>query len=49
MTEAEAKAVIRDDPEGNIAKRIEAIEVAKAVLGEGCTMADIWEWVENDG
>lgn len=49
MTEEEAKAVIRDDPEGNIRKRLEAIEVAEAVLGEGCTMESVWRWAENDG
>lgn len=45
MTEAEAKRVIREDPEGSIIRRLEAIEVAEAVLGEDCTMEQIWEWV----
>ena len=49
MTEAEAKEVIRNDPHGNIAKRIEAIEVAERVLGENCTMESVWRWAENDG
>ena len=49
MTEAEAKRVIREDPEGNIIRRLEAIEVAEAVLGEDCTMESVWRWAENDG
>lgn len=48
MSVQEAKRVIREDPEGNIARRLEAIEVAEAVLGESCTMKEIWEWVDND-
>lgn len=47
MTEQEAKIIIRHDPYGNIKKRLEAIEVAKAVLGEECTMRDIWRWAEQ--
>ena len=47
MSEEEAKAVIRDDPNGNIIKRLTAIAVAQSVLGEDCTMADIWEWAEG--
>ena len=48
MSEEEAKAVIRDDPNGNIIKRLTAIAVAQSVLGEDCTMADIWAWAESD-
>jgi len=47
MTEERAKEVIRSDPTGNIAERIEALEVAREVLGEDCTLEDIWEWVDN--
>lgn len=47
MTEEEAKRIIIDDPHGNIIKRMEAIAVARRVLGEQCTMKDIWEWAEK--
>ena len=47
MTEEEAKQVILNDPYGNIIKRLEAIAVARSVLGEDCTMEDIWRWAEN--
>lgn len=47
MTEERAKEVIRSDPTGNIAERIEALEVAREVLGWDCTLEDIWEWVDN--
>lgn len=47
MTEEEAKRIILEDPHGNIVKRMEAIAVAKSILGEDCTMKDIWEWAEN--
>lgn len=48
MTEEEAKEVIRNDPSGSIVKRIEAIAVAKSVLGENCTMKEIWRWAEGN-
>ena len=32
MTEAEAKRIIVDDPGGNIARRLDALEVAFAVV-----------------
>ena len=48
MTEAEAKRIIREDPGGNIWKRIEAIFVAERALGEDCTVADIMKWAEED-
>ena len=47
MSEEEAKRIIRDDPLGNIVKRMEAIAVAQSVLGERCTVKEIWEWAEN--
>lgn len=47
MTEEEAKAIIRNDPAGNILNRLEAIEVAKKCLGEDCTMEDIWGWIKS--
>ena len=47
MTEAEAKVIIAHDQYGNIAKRLEAIEVAMRVLGEDATMTEIWNWAEG--
>ena len=47
MTEQEAKAIILHDPHGNIKNRLEAIRVAVKVLGNDCTMSDIWRWAEN--
>lgn len=47
MSEEEAKRIILEDPHGNIIKRMEAIAVAKKILGEDCTMKDIWEWADK--
>lgn len=48
MTEEEAKTIIREDaPDGNVRKRIEAIQVAVRILGNDCTMADVWKWAEQ--
>lgn len=47
MSEEEAKRIILEDPHGNIVKRMEAIAVARSILGEDCTMKDIWEWAEE--
>lgn len=47
MTEEEAKEILRNDPQGNIAARREAIDVAVRVLGEDCTMREIWRWVDG--
>ena len=49
MTEEEAKKIILDDPDGNIIKRMEAISVARSILGDDCTMEEIWRWAENGG
>ena len=48
MTEQEAKEVIRNDPKGDIIKRLEAIAVAEDVLGDDCTMSDIWKWANEE-
>lgn len=48
MTEEEAKRIIREDPCGNISKRIEAILTAVKAIGEDCTAADIMKWAEGD-
>lgn len=49
MTEQEAKDVIINDPQGNIVKRMEAIAVARSILGEDYTMEEIWRWAERGG
>lgn len=49
MTIQEAKDVILNDPTGNIVKRMMAIAVARSVLGENCTMEEIWKWAEGGG
>lgn len=48
MTEEEAKEIIRrEGPPENITEHIEALHVAVRVLGNDCTMKDIWEWADN--
>ena len=48
MTEQEAKEIIRDGhPQGNIVRQMEAIAKAKEVLGQSCSMKEIWKWAEG--
>lgn len=47
MTVQDAKKVIREDPDGNICRRLEAIHTAEMCLGDDCTMADIYKWAEE--
>lgn len=47
MSEEEVKRIILEDPHGNIIQRMEAIAVARSVLGENCTMKEIWKWAEG--
>ena len=47
MTEEEAKAIIREDPKGDVIQRLTAIAVAEQVLGDSCTMEEIWKWAEK--
>lgn len=47
MTEIEAKKIIRDDPKGNIAERMEALMIAEQVLGENYTIEQLWKWAEG--
>lgn len=47
MTAEEAKEIILNDPDGDILKRMEAIAVAREILGEDCTMKEIWRWAEG--
>ena len=48
MSEEEARKIIREDPDGNISKRIEALLTAIRILGEECTITDIMRWAEED-
>lgn len=48
MTEQEAKEIIKNESYTNIRKHLEAIQVAIKVLGENCTMADIWRWADDN-
>ena len=47
MSEKEAKKIILHDPAGSIVKRLEAIEVARSILGDDCSMEEIWKWAEG--
>lgn len=47
MTEEEAKEVIRNDPKGDIMRRLEALDVAERILGKECTTGDIMKWAEE--
>lgn len=47
MSEETAKKIILDDPQGNILKRMEAVATARSILGEDCTMEEIWHWAET--
>ena len=47
MSEEEAKMIILHDPTGSIVKRLEAIEVARSILGDNCSMEEIWKWAEG--
>jgi len=44
----EAKRILREDPQGNIMKRIEAVFVAEQILGENCSTGDVMKWAEED-
>ena len=47
MSEETAKKIILNDPQGNIVKRMEAVAIARSILGEDCTMEDVWKWAES--
>ena len=48
MTDAEARAILTTyGAPVNIAKHIEAINVAIRALGGKATMAEIWEWARK--
>ena len=48
MTVREAKRILREDPKGDIMKRIEAIMIAEKDLGENYATADLYKWAEDD-
>lgn len=48
MTVQEAKRIIREDPGGNIMARLEAIEVAKEVLGEDLDTGKLHRWADKE-
>ena len=46
----EAKRIIREQPKGNVAERIEAIRIAVLMLGDDADEEMIREWAErSDG
>ena len=49
MTEQEAKKILSEyGAPANIAKHIEAINVALEVLGQDATMEDVWKWASTE-
>lgn len=48
MTEAEAKRIIREDPQGSIFTRLDALEVAYDVLGPDVSITELYRWAEDD-
>ena len=45
----EAKRIIREQPRGNVAERIEAIRIAVLMLGDDADEEMIREWAERSG
>ena len=43
----DAKKVIRDDPGGDVALRLRAIEIAEKRLGPGMTTGDLHRWADQ--
>ena len=43
----DAKKVIREDPGGNVALRLRAIEIAEKRLGPGMTTGDLHRWADQ--
>lgn len=48
MTVQDAKKIIREDPRGDIMRRMEALEVAKQYLPENYTAGDLYKWAEDE-
>ena len=45
----EAKRIIREQPKGNIAERLEAIRIAILILGDDADEDMIQEWARRTG
>ena len=43
----DAKYIIREDPGGNIALRLKAVEYARAILGPTMTTGDLYRWADK--
>lgn len=43
----EAKRIIREQPKGNVAERLEAIRIAVLILGDDADEDMIREWAEH--
>ena len=43
----EAKRIIREQPKGNVAERLEAIQIAVQILGDDADEDMISEWAEH--
>lgn len=43
----EAKRIIREQPKGNVAERLEAIQIAVQILGDDADEDMIREWAEH--
>ena len=43
----EAKKIIREQPKGNVAERLEAIQIAVQILGDDADEDMIREWAEH--
>lgn len=49
MTVEEAKRIIREDtPDGNIAARLEALEVAMEIFGPDIRMTEVYKWADGN-
>ena len=44
----EAKRIIREQPKGNVAERLEAIRIAVLILGDDADEDMIRDWAEHD-
>lgn len=48
MKAEEAKKIIREDtPEGSVAARLDALDVAKEVIGPDIGMKEVYKWAEG--
>lgn len=49
LTVEEAKRVIREDtPDGNVAARLEALEVAMEIFGPDIRMTEVYKWADGN-